>query len=153
MLYLPLGFWGFQVNLKTQEQKSVHTCRNAEGHPRGVFYTQTDPDTGMVAHCCRLVEELEAAGKRPAPSPVCTAAQGTDNMPRPGGHPRANSTSTLRRCWNATLTPVGFFGSRLRAENDSHSRPASSLQGPLHPNLTVYDLSSRFERKVTPLKE
>ena len=43
MLYLPLGFWGFQVNLKTQEQKSVHTCRNAEGHPRGVFYTQTDP--------------------------------------------------------------------------------------------------------------
>lgn len=43
MLYLPLGFWGFQVNLKTQEQKSVHTCRNAEGHPRGIFYTQTDP--------------------------------------------------------------------------------------------------------------
>ena len=42
MLYLPLGFWGFQVNLKTQEQKSVHTCRNVEGYPKGVFYTKTD---------------------------------------------------------------------------------------------------------------
>lgn len=91
MLYLPLGFWGFQVNLKTQGQKSVHTCRNAEGHPKGTFYTQTDPDTGMVrARCCHLVEELEAAGKKASPLVLClqlpraqTTCPGLEVTPEP----------------------------------------------------------------------
>lgn len=37
MLYLPLGFWGLQVNLQTQEQKSVHTAEMSADTPKAPF--------------------------------------------------------------------------------------------------------------------
>ena len=89
--------------------------------PKAYFTPRLTADTGMVARCCRLVRELEAARKKASPQSCVYScvlrglldglARGTDSMPRLGPHPRANSTNTLRRCWNATLTPAGFSGS------------------------------------------
>ena len=109
MLYLPLGFWGFQVNLKTQEQKSVNTCRNAEGHPRGIFYTQTDPDTGMVAHCCRLVEELEAAGKKASPESCVYSCPGHRQRAQAWRSPQSQLNQHPQEVLECDPDPSGVF--------------------------------------------
>ena len=66
MLYLPLGFWGLQVNLRTQEQKSVHTTEMSEDTPKAALQRLT-PATAMVAHC------RHAAAAKASPGPAFAA--------------------------------------------------------------------------------
>lgn len=148
MLYLPLGFWGLQVNLQTQEQKSVHTREMSEDTPKAALQRLT-PATATVAHC----RQTAAAKASPGPAFAAVAlwrlsdrlAQGTDNMPGLRPHPRANSASTLRRCWDAILTPVGFSGSPPQVHSELRTTATPDL---LLPCRAHHAPTSQSEYKI-----